>query len=168
MACVPLSSARPSLAASGSGARPRRRSASPPGKPLASVKRLALANDHQRQMRQRSQIAARAHRALFRNDRMHARVEQRHQQLHKFHCGTPLKPLASTLARSSSMARDSPSESGWPHPACVAAHQVGLQLRQLSGGMRTSASLPNPVYTVDRLPCCQNILNQCTARSHTL
>ena len=72
MACVPLSSARPSLAASCTGCN-RHAAALRRPHALALVERFALADDHERQMGQRRQIAAGADRALLRNHRMHAR-----------------------------------------------------------------------------------------------
>ena len=81
MAWVPLSSARPSLAASCSGFKPARRSASLPGSAHAVIERLALADDDQGEMRQGRKIAAGAHGTLFGNDGMHASIEQRGEQV---------------------------------------------------------------------------------------
>jgi hypothetical protein len=65
------------------------------------------------------------------------------------------------LARSSSIARDSASRQRLAHPAGVAAHQVGLQLRQLvrrNPHLRELAEAG--VDSVNRLPGRQNLFNQ--------
>jgi len=45
-----------------------------PGLAQRAVERLAFADEHQRQMRERREVAAGAHRATRRDARMHARV----------------------------------------------------------------------------------------------
>ncbi len=59
----------------------------------------------------------------------------------------PLNPLASTLARNSSMARASASDSGLPTPAAWLRTRLVCNCARLSCGIRTSASLPKPVFT---------------------
>ena len=58
---------------------------------------------------------------------------------------TPLYPLASELARSSIIARDSASPSGSPTPAACERTRLICNSRACSGEMRTSASCPTPV-----------------------
>ena len=72
MAWVPFSSARPFLGCQSDGLQPGAPQRLAARHPLALVEGLALADDHQRQVSQRSQIAAGAHRPFFRNHRMHA------------------------------------------------------------------------------------------------
>ena len=63
---VPLLSASPSLNDSRSGASPARCSASRARHALAAIERFAAAEQHDREVRQRRKIAARADRTLFR------------------------------------------------------------------------------------------------------
>jgi hypothetical protein len=51
--------------------------------PLAPVKRLAFADEHQRQVGQGRQISACAHRSLLRDYRMDTRIDQGHEQIHE-------------------------------------------------------------------------------------
>ena len=81
MNCVPLTSERPSFAWSVSAASPARSSASAAGEPLAVEPGLPLADERQREMRERREVAARADRAAARHDRQHAAVEALEQQL---------------------------------------------------------------------------------------
>ena len=130
MNCVPLISARPSLAPSSSGCRPAARSASAAGQHLAADLREALADQHQREVRQRSQVAAGAQRAARGHHRVHAGSQQVEQQLHR------LEPHA----RAALGERVGAQQRGRPHdldgeriadPAGVAAQQVQLQLGRL-------------------------------------
>ena len=81
MNCVPLTSDSPSFAASRTGSRPARASASAPASRSPLDPRLALADERQREMRERREVAGGADRAAARHDRQHAAVEQREQQL---------------------------------------------------------------------------------------
>ena len=82
MSCVPLRSASPSLAPSverrQAGARQRLAAGTGPG---AVDGRLALADEHERDVRQRRQVARRAEAAARRHDRVDGRVEHADQQL---------------------------------------------------------------------------------------
>ena len=84
-ACVPLMSARPSFASSATGASPARASAAPPSSAAASVadRRVPFADQHERQVRQRREVAARADRSAARHDRMDARVERVDQPIER-------------------------------------------------------------------------------------
>ena len=75
MHCVPLTRLMPSLASKATGARPAFASARSPGMRTPSTHRLAFAHDHQRQVRQRRQVARGADRSLRRDHRVHAAVE---------------------------------------------------------------------------------------------
>ena len=81
MNCVPLISDRPSFASSTIGSSPTRASASKPGQPLTVDERLALADERQREMRERREIARRSDRPAARHDRQHAAIEAVEQQL---------------------------------------------------------------------------------------
>src|SRR6266566_2024159 len=60
---------------------------------------------------------------------------------------TPLVPRTSTLARSSIMARTASMASGSPTPEAWLRIRLSCSWRMRSAGMRTWASLPNPVVT---------------------
>ena len=75
MNCVPLMSERPSFAASRIGSSPTRRERVGARQQLAVDPRLALADERQREVRERREIAARADRAARRDVRQHAAVE---------------------------------------------------------------------------------------------
>ena len=81
---VPLLSARPSLYDSVTGCRPARCSASRARHALALVERFAAAEQHDRQVRQRREIARRADRTQLRHHRHDAGVEHRGQRLQRF------------------------------------------------------------------------------------
>ena len=108
-------------------ARPAQRLAS--GHPLAFVKRLALADHHQRQMSQRRQIPARAHRTLLRNHRMHPGIEQRHQQLHQRRTAAA-EAFGQYIGAQQQHGPRLGLGERLAHSAGVAAHQIALQLRQ--------------------------------------
>ena len=87
--CVPLRSARPSLAPSASGSMPAARSASAPAGALAVDDELALADQRQREMRERREVARGADRALRRHERDEAGVEEREQRVDRPPARTP-------------------------------------------------------------------------------
>ena len=87
MNCVPLMSARPSFAASTIGARPTARSASSPGQRTPVDRRLPLADQRQRKVRQRREVAARPDGAARRHVRHEARAEHRDEQLDRLDAG---------------------------------------------------------------------------------
>ena len=80
---VPLFSARPSLCDRRIGARPARRKASRARQSLALVEGFAATQQHDRQMRQRRQVAAGADRSLLRHHRHDAGVEHGGQRLQR-------------------------------------------------------------------------------------
>ena len=167
IACVPFNSARPSFAVKlqrlQSG--PRKRLSA--GDPLATIERFAFANNHQRQMRQRRQIATRSHGTLFRDHRMHPGIQHSQPAIPAVPARTPLNPFASTFARSSNIARASASASGSPHPARMATYQVDLQLRKFVARNPHIRQLPEPgVHSIHRFASVKNALNQAAALSN--
>ena len=89
LSCVPLISARPSFASSAIGSKPAAlRHTSAPAR-RARRHRFAFADQAQRQMRERREIAGGADRAAFRNDRQHVVVEQREQRIDDLRCARP-------------------------------------------------------------------------------
>ena len=81
MNCVPLMRARPSFAASSIGARPAFASASAARHRLPAGVRLALADEDEREMRERREIAARSQRPARGHHRQHAGPEHVDQKL---------------------------------------------------------------------------------------
>ena len=81
MNCVPLISESPSFACSRTGSRPTRSSATPPGKQLALEPGLPLADERQREVRERCEVAARADRAAARHVRQQPAVDALDQEL---------------------------------------------------------------------------------------
>ena len=79
--CVPLMSARPSLAASASGARPARAQHLGRRTTRAVDDELAFADQRQRQVRERREVARGADRSLRRNERNEAGVVDREQRV---------------------------------------------------------------------------------------
>ena len=87
-ACVPLISASPSFGAERDRREARRAArAAAPGTCAVAVPRLALADEHEREVRERREVAARADRAAARHDRVHAAVQQREQRLERLDAG---------------------------------------------------------------------------------
>ena len=82
---VPFTSESPSFAASAhrleTGSRERVRA----GQPLALEPGLPLADERQRQMRERREVTGRPDRAAARHDRQHSAVEEREQQFDRLH-----------------------------------------------------------------------------------
>jgi hypothetical protein len=114
--------------------------------PHAVERGLAFADQGQAQVRQRREVARRAHRALRRNDRQHAAVVQRQQAVDDF------------LAHARKAAR----EAGRLEQQHQAHHAIGQRLADAHGmraqqfscssarssrAMRCVASLPKPVLT---------------------
>ena len=81
MACVPLTSEMPSLDASTMGWIPARRRASAPGSAGAVELGFAFADEHQRDVGERREIATGADAALRRNDGRDAAIQQIAQAL---------------------------------------------------------------------------------------
>ena len=81
MNCVPFTSESPSFARSRTGSRPTAASASAPGISRPSTAGLALADERQREVRERREVAARADRPARRDARHNAAVQALEQQL---------------------------------------------------------------------------------------
>ena len=76
ISCVPLSSARPSFAPSVSGSRPASRRASERRHDLAAELHLAAADERQREVGERREVAGGADAALLGHDRVDARPQE--------------------------------------------------------------------------------------------
>ena len=139
-----------------------------PGQPLAFVERLTLANNHERQVSQRSQIAARTNRPLFRNHRMHTRIQLRDQQFHQIGPASA-ESLGQHIGAQQQHGARLAFGKWMAHPARMAAHQVGLQLRQAAVGNAHIRQLSKPrVDPVNRLPLGQYPFDQFPAGQDTL
>ena len=145
--CVPLISARPSLAASFSGAMPASRSACAAGRALAVDQHLAFADQRQRHVRERRQVARRADRALRRHVRHAGRRCAPRAACRSPPRARPNAPRARLAAFSASISRTTGGLSGAPTPTAVRADQVELQRSSCASSMRVVASLPKPVLT---------------------
>ncbi len=132
MTCVPLMSASPSFGAeldrSQSGALER----DVAWQPLAVKERLALADQHERHVRERGEIAARADRALARHDRRDAAVEHRHDRVERLRLDAGVAGRERVRAQHAGSAHDRNRER-LAGSRRVAAHQVELQLDGLRG-----------------------------------
>ncbi len=130
---VPLISASPSFGASSSaldvGQLQRHRA----GHPLAAQRRLALADQDQRQVGERRQVAGGADRSLARHDRVHAGVEQLDEALDHDRPDPGVPPGEHVGAEQEHGAHDVLAER-LAHPAGVGAQQVELQPGELVGG----------------------------------
>ena len=151
--CVPLMSASPSFASSTTGVSPARASASRRRHHACVVAdgRLAFADQHQRQVGERREIAARADRSAARHARVHARFSSA-RAARASRARMPEKPFASTFARSAIVARTARDRQRIADAGGMAAEQVELQraervVRNARLGERAEAG----VDAVDRL-----------------
>ena len=134
MACVPLISEMVSLDSSTSGLICARFNASGAGNPHAFlVETFAFADQSQRQMRQRSQIAARAHAALRRHHRSDAAVEHFAERVDDDgpHARVPLGERIRPQQHHGAGFRDGER---FAHADRMRAHQVDLQFANLLAG----------------------------------
>ena len=93
---------------------------------------LALADEHERQVRERGEVAARAHRALRGDDRVHAPVEHRDQSLERLEANSRETFREDVRAQQ----HERPGVAGLerrPDARRVRAHEIDLQLEQLRG-----------------------------------
>ena len=129
--CVPLISARPSFGAERHGCEAgRARARRAAGVRCVSVPHLAFADQHERDVRERRQIAARADRSAAGHVRVHAAVERRDERLERLdaNAGESLRQhiRAQRHRRAHGAHRQRLVDAGR-----VAAQQVDLQLRQI-------------------------------------
>ena len=124
---------QPLLGLQPQGLQPRPPQRLAPGQDLAAHLRLPFAHQHQRQVRQRRQVAGRAHGALLGDHGVDAVVQQVQQPLHdhRAHAGKALGQHVG--AQQGHGARLRPRQ-GRAHAARVAADEVDLQLLQPVGG----------------------------------
>ena len=100
----------------------------PPGESAPSNVRLAFADEHEREVRERREVARGADRALRRDPRMDAALSIA-TSTSTSTSRTPECPSASTCARSSIIARTSAPPRSGPTPQAVAPDEVLLERR---------------------------------------
>ena len=95
--------------------------------------RIAFADEGQREVRERCQVAARAHGATARHDREHAAVEALDQQLHDLHAGSGIALRERVCPEQHRRAHDL-RRIRLPDAAGVAAQEAELELLRLLCG----------------------------------
>ena len=130
MNCVPLISESPSFAASRIGSSPAAASASSPDEERAVEPRLSLADERQRQMRERCEIATRPDRAARGHTREHAAVEALDQELDRLDSGARVA-LGERVRAEQHRRADDLVRVRLADPAGMAAQQAKLQLLDL-------------------------------------
>ena len=131
IACVPLTSEMPFFGMQRRRGSTRRAAAPRRRHPRALELRLAFADQHQRHVGQRSQIAARPDAAPRRHHRRDAAIQQIAQPLAPPPAGCPKRP-SPARSRGSASSRAPPSRrQRLAHAAGVRAHDVALQLFEI-------------------------------------
>ena len=132
MNCVPLISARPSFAASTIGAETDRAQRLVPRERTPVDRRLPLADQRQRKVRQRREVAARPDGAARRHVRQEARAEHRDEQLDRLDAGARVALRQRVRAQEHRRAHDVVGVR-IADAAGMAAQQPQLQLGRLLG-----------------------------------
>ena len=101
-----------------------------PGQPLAAEERLALADQHQGEVRQGSEIAARAHRALLGHDGDDVPLEQRDQEVQRALADSAVPSGEHVRAKQHQRAHCLRRQ-GDAHSGGVRMQQVALQLAEI-------------------------------------
>ena len=140
----PVDECEPFFGPSATGCKPARAQRLGARDAAEGRQRFAFADQDERKMRQRREVSAGADRAAARHDGMHVRVEQREQRV-DCRGRMPEWPRASTLARSSIIARTASAARGSPTPAAWLRSRLACSRSSASGSMRTSANDPKPV-----------------------
>ena len=147
MNCVPLTSESPSLLARRIGSSPTARSASAPPRSSPVDGRLPLADERQREVRERGEVAARAHGAARRDVREHAAVQALEQQLDRRDARARRTPSrARSRAGASPRARRRPDTARRRRTRGFAGDGAGAP-RASSSGMCAETKRPKPVFT---------------------
>jgi hypothetical protein len=144
--CVPLMSARPSF-----GRERERRDAGAAqhvgrGAALAVDDELAFADQREREVRERREVARRADRSLRRDERHEAGVVDGDERATTA-SRTPEWPRARLAALRPRIEPHDRRRQRVADADAVRADQVELQLREVGASMRVPASLPKPVLT---------------------
>ena len=147
MNCVPLMSDSPSFAWSRTGVSPAAASASAPGMRTPVDERLALADERQREVRERREIAARTDRAAGRHERARSRASRTASSSSTVSTRAPEYPFAIAFARSSIAARTTSSGYGSPTPQAWLRSRRSCSSSAWSSGIDSETKRPNPVLT---------------------
>ena len=145
--CVPLMSASPSLGSSATGSRPARRSAAAPSQALAVELRLALADQHEREVGERREVARGPDRALGsappgrRRARASPAAARRPPRARRSARAAATRPAAAA-----SRARPRRAAAG-PAPTACERTRLSCSCAASSAPMRTLARFPKPVVT---------------------
>ena len=148
-ACVPLMSVMPFLRTERRPARARARAsivaAAPPR--VAACSSVAFADQREREMRERREIAARADASLLRDRRIQPGVQHREQQLGELgtRAGVALRDARSRAAASSRAPRARAAAARRRRRGCARGSPAARRAGR--GGIATSDSLPKPVVT---------------------
>ena len=108
---------------------------------------LAVADQRQREVGERGQVAGGPERTLLRHGRDHVLGSASRPSGRRRSGAPPSDPSASTCARSSSIARASSRESGAPTAVACERTMPCCSAEACDGSTRVSASAPNPVVT---------------------
>ena len=133
IAWVPLMSASPSFACSTSGARPARRAPRAAGSSTPRRPHRAAPEQRQRQVGERREVAARAHRAAAGHHRQQVVREQREQRRRPPPGARPSAPAPGCWRAAAACARTTASGSGSPMPAAWLSTSRSCSTQQLVG-----------------------------------
>ena len=144
--CVPLMSASPSFGPSVTGDSPARRERLPSAahRRIVTHPGVALADEHERQVGERGEVAARADRSAARHARVDAAVEEVEQPLER-RAADAGEALGQHVGAERHRRTHGPNRQRIADAGGVAAQQVDLQRAERIAGMAVSASAPNPV-----------------------
>ena len=139
-----------------------------PGLARMAVPRLALADEHEREVRQRREIAACPNRSSRRHHRMHTTIEQRDEQLQceRVDAGKALREHvgAERHHRPHDGNRQRPA-----HAGRVAAQQVDLQRRQRVGlDLHLGKGAEAGIDAIDRRIAASDLVDNVARRLHTV
>jgi hypothetical protein len=144
--CVPLRSARPSFGLERRGLEAGLAQGDrAPARPAAELD-LARADERQREVGERREVARGADAALLRHDRVDAQAEESSSRS-TTSGRQPLWPSARVLARSRSIARTTSRGSGGPTPAAWLISRFSWRRPASAGGIDRRGQAPKPVVT---------------------
>jgi hypothetical protein len=140
IAWVPLTRASPSLASSTTGSRRARASAARPGSRSLPTNGLALADEDQGEVRERSKVPRGAHAASLGDDRDDAAVEHVQRELEGARADARVA-LREDVAAQQQQRAGLGMGSGVPTPAAWERRRLRWRVRRSFRSMRTSASV---------------------------
>ena len=130
--------------------------------PLAEVERFALSQERERHVRERSQIAARADRALTRHDRRHAAFERCDDEIERLRLHARV-PGRKRVRAQSACGADARNVEGRAGTGGVAAHEVDLQRDRVGRVDRDVGEPPEAGgHAVDRVAARELTIHELT------